>query len=56
MDTSDAESPVNAYAEVGVVARLGSCALDWCRVTANGSKGWVEKRGLWGVRPDEVRE
>ncbi len=52
----DLTSPVNAYAEAGVVARLGSCGLDWCRVTANGSKGWVEKRGLWGVQADEVRE
>ena len=52
----DAKSPVNAYAEASVVARLGSCGIDWCRVTANGSKGWVEKSGLWGVRPEEVRE
>ncbi len=52
----DIQSPVNAYAEAGVVARLGSCGLDWCRVNANGSKGWVEKRGLWGVSPEEVRE
>ncbi|MGI9388990.1 MAG: SH3 domain-containing protein [Boseongicola sp.] len=52
----DAESQVNAYAEAGVVARLGSCGLDWCRVNANGSKGWVKKRGLWGVQPEEVRD
>lgn len=52
----DMESPVNAYAEAGVVARLGSCGIDWCRVTAKGSKGWVEKHGLWGVQADEVRE
>jgi SH3-like domain-containing protein len=52
----DSASPANAYAESGVVARLGTCGLEWCRVTANGSKGWVEKRGLWGVGPGEVRE
>lgn len=52
----DPDSPVNAYAEAGVVARLGKCGLDWCRVTTNGKKGWVPKVTLWGVGPDELRE
>ena len=52
----DPQSPVNALAEVGVVARLGTCSLDWCRVSASGSKGWIEKRMLWGVDPEEIRE
>ncbi len=52
----DAESPVNAVAESGVVARLGDCLLDWCRITAGASKGWVQKRILWGVQPDEIRQ
>ena len=52
----DPQSPVNAYAEAGVVARLENCSLDWCRIVAQGSKGWVEKRVLWGVRPEEIRE
>lgn len=52
----DPESPVNAYAEAGVVARLDNCSLDWCRIEAGGSKGWVEKRVIWGVRPEEIRE
>lgn len=52
----DAESPVNAYAEAGVIARLGKCSLDWCLVEADKSKGWVEKRTLWGVKPEEIRD
>ena len=52
----DAQSPVNAIAESGVVARLGACHLDWCRVTAGGNRGWIEKRSIWGVAPDEIRE
>jgi len=52
----DPESPVNAMAESGVIARLESCGLDWCRINAGGSRGWVEKRKLWGIRPDEVHE
>ena len=31
----DTRAPVNAHAEAGVVARLGECLQDWCRVTAD---------------------
>lgn len=51
-----AESQVNAYAEAGVVARLGSCALDWCRITKDGRSGWVRKGAIWGVKPEELRD
>lgn len=50
------EAEVNAYAEAGVVARLGSCDLDWCRVTADGKRGWVAKSAIWGVKPEEIRD
>ena len=50
------EAEVNAYAEAGVVARLGKCSLEWCRINARGSRGWVEKRVLWGVKPQEIRD
>lgn len=50
------DAPVNAYAEAGVIARLGKCGRDWCRVTAGGSSGWARKSALWGVRPDEIRD
>ncbi len=52
----DSEAAVNAYAEAGVVARLGDCSLDWCRVVAAGNSGWVEKSAIWGVTPSEIRE
>ena len=52
----DGGAPVAAYAEAGVVARLGSCLPAWCRVTAEGRKGWVEKAALWGVGADELRD
>lgn len=45
-----------ARAESGVVARLGECDLDWCRISAAGHKGWVEKSRLWGVSPEEIRD
>ncbi|MDU8946509.1 SH3 domain-containing protein [Ovoidimarina sediminis] len=49
-------STVNAYAEAGVVARLGACSESWCRISADGHRGWVEKSNLWGVKPDEIRD
>ena len=45
-----------ARAESGVVARLGDCLPDWCRVTAEGISGWIAKADIWGVGADEIRE
>ncbi|SIO40030.1 SH3-like domain-containing protein [Rhodovulum sp. ES.010] len=50
------DAPVRARAELGVIARLGECQPDWCRITAAGRSGWVPKSALWGVEPDEIRE
>ncbi|MCT4556921.1 MAG: SH3 domain-containing protein [Pelagimonas sp.] len=50
------DSPLTARLELGVIARLGACDSEWCKVTAGGYKGWAPKAALWGVRPDEIRE
>ena len=52
----DPAAPVVAEAQAGVIARLGECQPDWCRVVAGGEKGWVAKAALWGVAPDELRD
>ncbi|MEM9344377.1 MAG: SH3 domain-containing protein [Pseudomonadota bacterium] len=52
--TSDAA--INAHAEAGVVARLGACTLDWCRISSGGHRGWIRKGALWGVLPEEIRD
>ncbi len=52
----DPDSPVVARLELGVIARLGDCGPDWCKLTAAGYKGWADKTALWGVKPDEIRE
>ncbi len=52
----EANAPVVAAFELGVVARLGDCGANWCRISAGGYKGWVEKSALWGVRADEIRD
>ncbi|SDE35689.1 SH3 domain-containing protein [Limimaricola pyoseonensis] len=50
------EATVVAEFEAGVVARLGECEPEWCRVSAGGYKGWAPKTALWGVAPDEIRD
>ncbi|MDO9527280.1 MAG: SH3 domain-containing protein [Gemmobacter sp.] len=52
----DSRSNVVARAELGVIARLQECVVDWCRVLKDGKRGWMRKASLWGVSPDEVFE
>lgn len=54
--TPDPASPVMAQAELGAIARLEKCALDWCRISAGRRAGWVPKVALWGVTPQEIIE
>lgn len=49
-------SPEIARLSRGVVARLGDCRPDWCRLTAQGYRGWARRGALWGIGPDEVRD
>lgn len=53
---ADPSTPVAAKLELGVVARLGECAPEWCRLTAGSYRGWAQKSDLWGVKPDELRD
>lgn len=55
-DRPDTNSQIAAHFETGVVARLGSCTADWCRITAGGYRGWALKSNLWGVDTDEIRD
>ncbi|MGB0904528.1 MAG: SH3 domain-containing protein, partial [Mangrovicoccus sp.] len=43
------DSPIVAYAQEGVIARLKECSGDWCRITAGKRTGWVKADALWGV-------
>lgn len=52
----DPSAPVLAALESGVIARLGKCEPDWCRVSAGGFRGWAETQALWGVNPGEIRD
>ncbi|MCK0126379.1 SH3 domain-containing protein [Gelidibacter sp. F2691] len=50
---ADPESQINAYLEAGVVARIESCGPVWCRLKADGIRGWTLKDAIWGVGADE---
>ncbi|MCB1363421.1 MAG: aspartyl-trna synthetase [Rhodobacteraceae bacterium] len=52
----DAHTPVTAAFELGVVARLGECTAQWCRISAGGYRGWARKDDIWGVTADELRD
>jgi len=55
--TTPAENaPVTARLELGVIARLGECNINWCRITADGYRGWAQKSTLWGVGTNEERD
>ena len=45
-----------AMLELGVVADLGECGPAWCRLRADGYRGWAQKTALFGVEVDELRE
>lgn len=50
----DANAPLVARAEPGVVARLLECRGPWCRIEAQSIKGWLRRGEVWGVYPDET--
>ncbi|WP_281992772.1 SH3 domain-containing protein [Sulfitobacter geojensis] len=52
----DPGAPVAAALELGVVARLGDCDLEWCELRSGGYKGWAPKSRVWGVGARELRD
>lgn len=38
-----------AFAEEGVIARLGDCFDGWCQLSAGETRGWSKIDGLWGI-------
>lgn len=52
----DEATPINAALEAGVIADLGSCDANWCRLSSGGYRGWARKSALWGVMASEIRQ
>jgi SH3-like domain-containing protein len=53
---ADDRAAVVAFLEAGVVARVMTCGPQWCRLDADGARGWANKTALWGVEPAEMLE
>ena len=49
----NSESGVVAVAEKNALLELESCPKNWCRVTTDTVKGWVQRTAIWGVLKDE---
>lgn len=49
------DAVIEAYIEAGAIARLGKCDTGWCRITAGGANGFIERAKLWGLLPGEER-
>ncbi|WP_330848894.1 SH3 domain-containing protein [Mangrovicoccus ximenensis] len=45
---------VLAEAQEGVIATLRECEAGWCRIAADGIRGWVHEKGLWGAGDPEM--
>jgi len=39
--------------EPGVIAGLDHCEQEWCYLKIAGYKGWIKRKNVWGVLPDE---
>ncbi|MEM9332727.1 MAG: SH3 domain-containing protein [Pseudomonadota bacterium] len=50
------EADVMARIEPGVVTEVQACQEEWCLISADGESGYVAKKFLWGVYPDELIE
>ena len=53
---SDLSDDARALVEPGVIVRIRECEENQCRVTAQGTDGWIDQSVLWGVREGEVVE
>jgi SH3-like domain-containing protein len=50
----ETDSALIARIEPGAVLWLERCRAGWCRLEADGRRGWVGAEGLWGVYSDEA--
>ena len=50
----DITATVVYQSELGVVGKLLQCIPDWCRISVEGQKGWVQQTALWGVTKGEI--
>ena len=47
------DAPEEAVADGGAVLWLERCRDGWCRLEAQGLRGWARVETLWGIYPEE---
>ncbi len=47
-------APVQAKAEPGVVGKLKACKPLFCKITAGGVTGWIDRSRIWGLDAGEI--
>ena len=50
----EADAPILARVESGVIAAILECRDAWCRLETAGFRGWVQRGEIWGVYPNEA--
>lgn len=50
----EAEAPVVARVEPGVIAAILECKDAWCRLETAGFRGWLPRNEIWGTYPNEA--
>ncbi|MEM1386091.1 MAG: SH3 domain-containing protein [Pseudomonadota bacterium] len=56
MSKPSAGAKPRAQIEMGVVARLERCELEWCRISADGYRGWAPAQALWGLAATDLQD
>ena len=50
---ANSAAPMVAKLTNKVVGRLKQCNGGWCEVAVNGLQGWIERKSIWGIYPNE---
>lgn len=53
-DKPEAGARIVAHVEPGVLVDVAECTGRWCRIAAEGTKGWIEQDRIWGAYPGEI--
>jgi len=55
-ERADAQAPLAARLQRGVLGTVRNCNGKWCRIFGEGFDGYIEQERLWGVYPNESVE
>ncbi len=47
-------APAIARLSTKMIVLVKRCDLDWCYVSAHDHEGWISRKGLWGLYPQET--